>query len=1367
MAVNLTATARLNTGPFMAGLKTMQAGLGGLSAASASSAEAEKKAGSSRAAANKAAGASIIAQTRAMQQQEAATQRLATAQNRAAAAGNSMVQGLSAQRYLYGDMARMTSRAALGLTAIPLAAIAAGVSWEKDFANVVRTSDPDFSSSAASVENLRQSMVDMVQTMPASWGDVTEIATLANQMGIASNETSAFTRAVAMFSATSGVSVDQTATAFGRLKSIVPDVGSDFTGLADSILKVGVNSVATEGEIINIVTQISSIAGAAGMGSKDMIGLAGAMASVRVPPELSRGVITRTFGQISRATTNGGASLAGFAKIAGMTSDEFRQAWGPQGNTGEAFKSFVKGLQQLGPRAESELRGLGITSVRDVPVLLRLSMAADSEGNVGQLLEQTMSDANNAANETQRQYTIMSATVGAKLKVLGNNLMAFFSGISQSSLGPVGDILDFVSEKLANLTDSLDDSTSLFGAFDLPFTNGELIGWATTLSLAAAGMLALGSAVLKVKQGMIGAQQIGALLGGGGRSAKDGAANVNRVAGAYRALPAAVITSMGRAEAAAKRGFQSMNQQAIMTARIQRDMDYSMARAAGVSAVAAPVRPKSGQDKQWVAQRAAAAQYGVAAESAAARTAAAFGRAGGAVSSAAAGMGRAASFAFGPWGLAIGIASVAIAGFLETTRGASTQASELAESLTKFDTVGQGLKELSKVSVGGLFGYEAQPFKEGFKNLQTLQKEAAKLRETERYDTSNAGTARFAASGNLAKSMGDDGRIAREYAESVKTIDAAFQEMVNAGNGGQAATLVQKFAGSSKDLMGILDSPEGKNMGRFFDAAFEINGLERTRGNLDKLAKGSLPDVRAALLGIADATSVTSAELDAMEGGSEAFSAMASAAEETAASFIKYADAVKTATDEGGNFNMDSFSSTLQEQMNAQNQWAENLAAAGKFGGSEFVSALNAMGPESQMPLQAIVDNFNETGGDINGAWKGWMDQIIASTASGAATTATEIAASRDAMVAAIGDVSIVDELAKKTTPEQFSILSRGMQNVGQDMALSIAQGIQNGSYTIDQAMGMLTLENEVKINADFDITPAMLSIQALTALGNGTIVAMQLQALPDLAVNAIWQVVETADGATGFVQVDAESGAALEEVAYVVDTATGAVSVIPLTADDTAAIGKVSGVQATANGTTGTVKVNADVGSAIAAINSLSNRNTSSTHTINVVEVSAGGSRIATSHSGGITRADGGITEFYANGGIRRSGENHTAQIVPGGTYRTFAEAETEGEAYIPLARSKRTRSINILDQVASRFGMSLMDSSNAYRYADGGTYAAQSMSRSVRSSSAAAFAGGLSIQDREFFSHLFREVVVTADSQRITGLTNNINDKNARFAR
>ena len=67
--------------------------------------------------------------------------------------------------------------------------------------------------------------------------------------------------------------------------------------------------------------------------------------------------------------------------------------------------------------------------------------------------------------------------------------------------------------------------------------------------------------------------------------------------------------------------------------------------------------------------------------------------------------------------------------------------------------------------------------------------------------------------------------------------------------------------------------------------------------------------------------------------------------------------------------------------------------------------------------------------------------------------------------------------------------------------------------------------------------------------------------------------------------------------------------------------------------------------------------------------------------------QANGGIIKAFASGG-----EHHVAQVARPGDWRVWAEPETGGEAYIPLAQAKRPRSTAILHNVAKSFGYGLI---------------------------------------------------------------------------
>ncbi|WP_228994302.1 hypothetical protein [Streptomyces sp. DH8] len=78
------------------------------------------------------------------------------------------------------------------------------------------------------------------------------------------------------------------------------------------------------------------------------------------------------------------------------------------------------------------------------------------------------------------------------------------------------------------------------------------------------------------------------------------------------------------------------------------------------------------------------------------------------------------------------------------------------------------------------------------------------------------------------------------------------------------------------------------------------------------------------------------------------------------------------------------------------------------------------------------------------------------------------------------------------------------------------------------------------------------------------------------------------------------------------------------------------------------------------------------------------------------LAHADGGVVDYYADGGIRgravrhfaAGSENHVAQIAPAGAMRVWAEPETMGEGYVPFAPSKRPRSRAITEEIVRRLG-------------------------------------------------------------------------------
>lgn len=423
-------------------------------------------------------------ESRALRDQVALREQATREQRLINSAINDGAVGLGGMRYALHDISSQMMRVGALTVGLGVGVGAVAASWERDFANVERVTQ----GTAAELIFLRSQLVGLATTMPVAFEDLTKIATLGGQMGISETNIASFTKTVAQFAATTDVSVEDTATAFGRLNSLIPDIRNDFTGLADSVARVGVKSVATESQILRVATQISSLTGAANFGYKATVALAGSLASVAVPPELSRGVITRVFGTMSRAVSEGGVNLTKFGEIAGMTGKQFADGW--TNNAPETLLQFMDGLHEKGTGAEAAIRELGITSVRDVPVLLRLANAADSAGVAGGLMAENFKDANDAAGELQRQYSIIAGTTSSKIQVLFQNVLALADKIGATQLGALGDILDNITRAMRSFGDSLEEPAMLLGAFELPFTNADVVGGIAVIT-ALIGVLAL------------------------------------------------------------------------------------------------------------------------------------------------------------------------------------------------------------------------------------------------------------------------------------------------------------------------------------------------------------------------------------------------------------------------------------------------------------------------------------------------------------------------------------------------------------------------------------------------------------------------------------------------------------------------------------------------------------------------------------------------------------------------------------------------------------------------------------------------------------------------------------------------------------
>lgn len=1384
----------------------------------------------------------------------AAYNALSEAQANVGKTGSQAASGLAAQRYLYHDVSRQMFGLGVGLAAIPVAAVAVGAVWENQFANVIRTSEPDLMHSEQRINALRTSLVGMAKNMPTSFGNLTEIATLGNQMGVSSNELEGFTRAVAMFSATSGIAVDTAATAFGRLRVLAREANFSYMDVADSILKVGVNSVATEEEIINVTTQISSVAAAAGFSTKEMIGLSGAMASVRIPPELSRSIITRTFGQIDKAVQKNGTELQTIARLSGRTVDEIRKQWGGE-QSAAIFTDFLTGLRTAGSRARGELESIGITSVRDVPSLMRLANAKDSDGVAGGLLTQTINDANNAAGTVQEQYSIMAETVVGRLKILGNTILSFFNTLGSQSSGFVKNTID----GLTNLFKFLDKIV------DNPFAN-----WALGAMAAVSGIALATSALAKLAAGVKMFQHVSSVTGASGFFSAIGKSGKAGGAGDLAAMSPMLLGSASL--------LNNMKTGATAAGTAWKNLGTNIKSAAsGGLAVAA-------------SKMGATATANAALNTSLAATAATAPKVTGI-------LGNLVRFGLSPVGIGLGaIAAVGTIGYNEWAKGfyeATTTSEQFSKSLASIDMnniyeIDRALASITvsgrDMGVGNFWTKSAKPFAEG---LNQMAKDLKVFSEYQQLTSQVSQTQTIAqqqyGAALIAKQQGIDAEAMRA---GMKVLDSSFKEMRAAGNESTVNDFwvqLSRQADNASDRVKLFNTaleemPEEKTA---LTNQFALMGYSLDEGvkKFDTLYSG-MRDMQSDFEG-------TSIIADVLGIDDEAAATFGKIMNDATAAFIDFNTALDAGTkiDDDGvftGFSMEDFTASLEDNIATQEAWMNNMRSLVTKTAPDVIEAMGELGPAGQHLAQSLVDGLASADPAVReqaektlatfeaavyrskidfgphlAEYKNVVEKAAAALGTDAGTALNaELAASLEpehwsALSSGINSVVekhgvVAGERLNKVLFEQlnagnisvseFSELTDVFSSIGYSAATSLTQALNAGvdfsviqgrmdriqmpkldassfeisdsakttlesqfrsmftakgvqvpvGFSLDTTMGELrTALNSPNLLPDIEADVTLNTIMAegqlngfrSWALANG--IDVEVAANPNLAYANVASFVAHADSETAYVMLDALTAPGEGKLWEFVTLTNGTEAVVKIDADTGQVAGKIYELD-TSGSEPVWKEINADTDEAKAAIESI-NAAASADQTKNVNVTDNGTASAVQTRINGITgktvyvdvvqrgsttvQANGSMLQFYANGGVR---ENHVAQIAPAGTNRVWAEAETGGEAYIPLAQSKRMRSTAILENVAERFGYGLVRANNTAQYANGGEYHAQAMRRTRATvSGGAAFGGGLTASDKQFLSHVLRTVVVSADGQRITGLTNNINERNARFGR
>ena len=315
--------------------------------------------------------------------------------------------------------AGLTTGVTLPLVAIGGAAVAASVDFSSAFTGVLKTVDDatdQLGTLTETGERLRQGFQDLALEIPLSASELARVGEAAGQLGIESGAILGFTETIAKLGSTTNLSTEEASFALAQLANITGLPQTEFDRLGSTIVALGNNMATTESQIVEYGRRLAAAGTAAGLTEPQILAIGGAVASAGVTAELGGTNLSRALNLIATSVATGSDELVLLAETAGLSAEQFQQAWAEDASG--TFLRFVEGLGEQGARMTLTLDDLGLGGQEVARVFQGLASNSDRLTAALGLGETAWRENVALTNEATRAY----AAPGAQFKLLWNEV---------------------------------------------------------------------------------------------------------------------------------------------------------------------------------------------------------------------------------------------------------------------------------------------------------------------------------------------------------------------------------------------------------------------------------------------------------------------------------------------------------------------------------------------------------------------------------------------------------------------------------------------------------------------------------------------------------------------------------------------------------------------------------------------------------------------------------------------------------------------------------------------------------------------------------------------------------------------------------
>lgn len=365
-------------------------------------------------------------------------------------------------------MASMSTKAGLAVTAGVGGAVKAAVDWESAWTGVQKTVD----ASPAQYARLEGQLRSLTSVLPVSHQEIAGVAEAAGQLGVKQQDITKFTSTMVKLGTATNMTSEEAATSLRQFMNVMGTAPKDVDRLAATVVDLGNNSATTERDIVEMGQRLSGTGKQMNITEPQVMAFGAAMASVGINAEAGGTAMSRNWVTIDRAVRQGGSSLQAMAKVSGMSAAQFKKAW--QTDAAGATNALIEGLGRAG-KAGKDVSGLlgemGIKGQYQTDAMKRLAGASAGAGNAQDQLASSLKTAGEGWSQNTalaQEFGRRQSTTASQMQLAVNRIKDAAISLGQAALPVLGRAAQKVSEyanKFNGLSDHTKDMILQIGAF--------------------------------------------------------------------------------------------------------------------------------------------------------------------------------------------------------------------------------------------------------------------------------------------------------------------------------------------------------------------------------------------------------------------------------------------------------------------------------------------------------------------------------------------------------------------------------------------------------------------------------------------------------------------------------------------------------------------------------------------------------------------------------------------------------------------------------------------------------------------------------------------------------------------------------------